>query len=485
MKEIPSARRNPEPDRPANGPENGEITPIRALYIGNNRYPAGFTMHLRSQHNRSNPAMYRSVNRIEVRAWNRTVGAVTLDAASGCCIFEYDPSWQAGGIELAPLTMPLAETVHTFPLLPEAAFMRLPGLLADSIPDRFASRLIETYLAKEGLSPEAITPLDRLAYMGSSGMGALEFRPVRGPRFSKPKELEIDHLVAASNAALAGNFHNDREAEAGTANLFQVGTSAGGEQPKAVISWNEETDEIRSGQLPAGPGFEHWIIKLDGVGVEDEAANDCSAGRIEYAYSMMAKAAGIAMTECCLLEENGRAHFMTRRFDRREGEKLHMQSLCALRHLDFTRRDAHDYDRYFETAGALGLPETAMQEAFRRMVFNVLAANCDDHTRQLSFLMDPDGNWSLSPACGLTHAFTPYGEWKFRHRMSVNGKFSDSSREDFDMVGRRFTVPDHESIISEVAEAVGRWPEFAAAARISPEAALRIRQDFPDRTAAP
>lgn len=424
--------------------------------------------------------MYRSVNRIEVRAWNRTVGTVTMEPGSGNCIFEYDPSWQAGGIELAPLTMPLSQAVHAFPLLPEATFMRLPGLLADSIPEGFGSRLIETYLVSEGLSPEAITPLDRLAYMGNSGMGALEFRPMRGPRFSKPKELEIDSLVAASDAAFAANIHNDRETEAALTNLFQVGASAGGKQPKAVIAWNEESDEIRSGQLPAGPGFELWIIKLDGVAMDCDTSCESSSGRIEYAYSMMAKAAGIAMTECGLLEENGRAHFMTRRFDRRDGEKLHMQSLCALRHLDCIEGETHDYDRYFETVKALGLPEPAMQEAFRRMVFNVLAANCDDHTRSLSFLMDAAGTWSLSPAYGLTHAFTPYGEWKFRHRMSVNGKFRDIARQDFEAVGNRFSVPDHEGIVRDVAEAVRRWPEFATAVRLTQDALLRVQQDFPD-----
>ena len=210
--------------------------------------------------------MYRPVTLIEVRAWEKTVGAISLDSGTGYYVFEYAPAWQAGGIELAPLVMPLKERLHMFPLLPEPTFMRLPAMLADAIPDDFGNALIDAWLAKAGVPKEAITPLDRLAYMGKRGMGALEFRPVRGPRHTKATAVEIATLVISSREALAGTIDGDRETHAAIMNLIQVGTSAGGARAKAVIAWNPDTNEIRSGQLPADPGFEHWLLKLDGVG---------------------------------------------------------------------------------------------------------------------------------------------------------------------------------------------------------------------------
>ena len=423
--------------------------------------------------------MYRAVDLIEVRAWGATVGGVSIDPRLGYYVFEYDSKWQARGIELAPLTMPARQALHVFPLLPEATFRRLPAMLADALPDDFGNALIDAYLAREGVPKAAITPLDRLAYMGGRGMGALEFKPTRGPRHRKATAVEISQLVTSSRQALSGKFDGDRETEAAIMNLIQVGTSAGGARAKAVIAWNSETNVIRSGQLPADPGFEYWLLKLDGVGKDHELGTGGHYGRIEYAYALMAQAAGIAMSECRLLEENGRAHFMTRRFDRQAGAKQHIQTLCAMQHLDYKQRATHDYNQYFQAIIALKLPQAALAEGFRRMAFNAFAANCDDHTKNLSFLMDEQGRWELAPAYDVTHAYNPQGEWTYQHLMSVNGKFREMTRADLAVVGDRFLVPDYRGIIKKIAETIRRWPEFAAAAGLPAHEAGRIWEDFP------
>ena len=424
--------------------------------------------------------MYRPVDLIEVRAWGATVGGVSIDPGLGYYVFEYDPKWQARGIELAPLTMPVSQSLHVFPLLPEATYKRLPAMLADALPDDFGNALIDAWMAREGVPKSAITPLDRLAYLGARGMGALEFRPTRGPRHRKATAVAISRLVVSARNALSGKFDGDRETEAAITNLIQVGTSAGGARAKAVIAWNPETLEIRSGQLPADPGFDYWLLKLDGVGKDHELGTGGFYGRIEYAYYLMAKATGIEMFESRLLEENDRAHFMTRRFDRQNGSKQHIQTLCAMQHLDFKQRGTHDYNQYFQAITALRLPETALEKGFRRMVFNVLAANCDDHTKNLSFLMDESGKWQLAPAYDVTHAYNPKGEWTYQHLMSVNGKFQGITRADLEAVGDRFLIPGYRRIIKSVSEAVGRWPEFAGAAGLPPAEIQRVREDFPD-----
>ncbi len=424
--------------------------------------------------------MYRPVDLIEVRAWGATVGGVSIDPGLGYYVFEYDPKWQARGIELAPLTMPVSQSLHVFPLLPEATYKRLPAMLADALPDDFGNALIDAWMAREGVPKSAITPLDRLAYLGARGMGALEFRPTRGPRHRKATAVAISRLVVSARNALSGKFDGDRETEAAITNLIQVGTSAGGARAKAVIAWNPETLEIRSGQLPADPGFDYWLLKLDGVGKDHELGTGGFYGRIEYAYYLMAKATGIEMFESRLLEENDRAHFMTRRFDRQNGSKQHIQTLCAMQHLDFKQRGTHNYNQYFQAIAALKLPETALEEGFRRMVFNVLAANCDDHTKNLSFLMDESGKWQLAPAYDVTHAYNPKGEWTYQHLMSVNGKFQGITRADLEAVGDRFLIPGYRRIIKSVSEAVGRWPEFAGAAGLPPAEIQRVREDFPD-----
>lgn len=414
---------------------------------------------------------YTPTNVINVFAWGKSVGAVAQDSSTGYYAFEYDDSWIRRGIELAPLTMPLGRTVYAFPNLSLETYKRLPAALADALPDKFGNALIDAYLAQQGVNPEAIKPLDRLAYMASRSMGALEFRPAKGPRTKQPTAVALSELVGASRRALAGHFAGDKETEAALLNLIQVGTSAGGARAKAVISWNRDTNEIQSGQYAAKPGFEHWLLKLDGVGEDHELGSSEQYGRIEYAYANMAKQAGIEMAECHLLEENGRAHFMTKRWDREGETKIHVQTLCAMAELDFNQRGAHDYAQYFLVLNQLGMGPDERAQAFRRMVFNVLAANCDDHTKNLSFILPEGGNWALSPAYDVTHAYAPTGQWTYQHLMSVNGKFIGITFKDMIAVAERFEVPKPTAIIREVREALEAWSDFAKAAGIS--AAIR------------
>lgn len=430
---------------------------------------------------------YTPVSVVEVRAWGELVGALAPDARSGSYAFEYAPGWRATGIELAPLTTPLSRPLSAYPSLPEATFHRLPPFVADALPDDFGNALVTAYLASHGVARSSITPLDRLAYLGSRGMGALEFRPTRGPQRRKPTALELSDLVVGARSALSGRIEGDAEAAAALATLIQVGTSAGGARAKAIIAWNPETGEVRSGQLPAETGFEQWMIKLDGVGRDTELGSSAGYGRIEYAYHLMALEAGIEMSPCRLLEENGRAHFMTKRFDRTDPEdgarRIHLQTLCAMAELDYRQRGTHDYAQYLQTVAALDLGEEAMTEAFRRMVFNVAVRNCDDHTKNFSFLLDAphDGpaSWRLAPAYDITYAYNPAGAWTYQHLMSVEGRFDDIGRAELLAVADRFQVPERFAVLDRVRDAVASWPRFAAAAGVSPEDADRIRATFP------
>ena len=423
--------------------------------------------------------MYTPVNVIQVYAWGEFVGALALDPRLGFYAFEYDPRWLRTGRELAPLQMPGSASPYVFPSLPVETFQRLPALLADALPDRFGNALIDAYLAGKGVDKARITAIDRLAYMGERSMGALSFKPTRGPRKLKPTAVEVSQLVGAARAALQGQFGDDRQTEAALTQLIHVGTSAGGARAKAVVALHPVTGELRSGQLPADPGFEHWLLKFDGVGMDHELGTGGHYGRIEYAYHLMARSAGIDMPDCRLLEENGRAHFMIQRFDRdAASDKLHMQTLCAMDHLDYNQRGTHDYAQLFQVIDRLRLGPATRAEAFRRMVFNVVAANCDDHTKNHSFLMDRAGQWRLSPAYDVTHAYNPQGAWTHQHLMSVNGRFSGITRQDCLAVADRFLVPDAKSVLRQVAEAVRQWPVFAQQAGLPEDEARRVERDF-------
>jgi len=422
---------------------------------------------------------YVPLDVVEVLAWGRTVGAVALDLRSGFYVFEYDPAWRRIGVELAPKTMPTATARHVFPALPPVTFHRLPALLADALPDDFGNALTTSFLVNEGVDRGSITPLDRLAYLGNRGTGALEFKPARGPRTRKPTAVALSELVTAARSAVTGGFGSGDGITEALSHLIAVGTSAGGARAKAVISWNPETDEVRSGQLGADPGFQQWLVKLDGVGPDLDLGESADYGRIEYAYSNMARAAGITMTECRLLHEGGRAHFMTRRFDRRpDGTKVHMQTLCALAHLDFRQIGVHDYAELFDLIDRLNLGPDARAEAFRRMVFNVAAANCDDHTKNVSFLLEPGGEWEVSPAYDMTHAHSPTSTWTAQHLMAVNGRRVGITADDLSVVADRFAVPGSRPIVVQVLDATDSWSEFAQQAGVGATAADEVGRDL-------
>jgi serine/threonine-protein kinase HipA len=420
---------------------------------------------------------HQAVDRIEVWLWDQFVGAAALDPGLGFYVFAYDPGFARAGIEPSPLQMPVADDERTFvfPALPVDTFQRLPAMLADALPDNFGNALIDRWLADRGVPRTAITPLDRLAYMGKRAMGALQFKPSRGPASRQPFAIELSQLIGVARAALRGTWDDDDATAASLRSILEVGTSAGGARAKAVVAWNPITREMRSGQLDAPPGFEHWLLKFDGVGQDRELGTSQDYGRIEFAYHLMARAAGITMTECRLLEENGRAHFMTRRFDR-EGSSTrhHVQTLCAMAHLDFRQRAANAWSQLFLCMRALGLPRDDFVEAFRRMAFCVMARNCDDHTKNVSFLLRRGAAWRLAPAYDLTFAHNPRGEWTNQHLMSVNGVFRDISAADLLTEGDRFGIGEAKGILGEVRRALARWREFATAAGVAPAVVEQI-----------
>jgi serine/threonine-protein kinase HipA len=367
------------------------------------------------------------------------------------------------------------ENPYVFTDLPETTYRRLPAMLADSLPDDFGNALIDRYMAEKGIAISQITQLDRLAYMSKRAMGALEFKPGRGPKTQTPTALEMNNLIIAARKMLKGNLHDDDHASATLRSIIEVGTSAGGARAKAVIAWNPQTKEICSGQVDAQQGFEHWLLKFDGMGIDKELGVSQDYGRIEYAYYLMATAAGIRMTTSGLLEENGRAHFMTKRFDRSDGNiKYHMQSLCAMNHLDYKKKSVNSYEQFFMTIHQLSLGHAAAVEAFRRMVFNVMARNCDDHTKNFSFLLREGSSWELAPAYDVTFAHNPIGEWTSQHLMSVNGKFADIKMDDLMAVADRFGIGEAKQIMTEIKIAIKAWPEFAKKAGVNQKEINRI-----------
>ena len=419
-----------------------------------------------------------SASVVEVRAWGRTVGAIAR-SGSAAFGFEFDPGWVRSGIQISPIHLPLAvREVYRFPTLNRETWHALPPAIADSLPDRFGNAIIDAEFARQGAAPGQATALDRLVYTGARAMGALEFLPDQGPKNPPPTTLDIGRLVTVARDVVAGRLGDEHESAAALEQILSIGTSAGGARAKAVVNLDPVSQEVRPGQLPQ-EGYESWLLKFDGVGEDNELGTPDDYGRTEYAYSLMARAAGIEMTPTRLLEEGGRAHFMTRRFDRPGGiRRLHSQTLCALSILDYNQRGAHDYAQLFQAIDALGLGADARPQAFRRLVFNWMAANCDDHTKNHSFLMDEQGSWSLSPAYDLTHAYNPRGEWTYQHLMSVNGKFTGLTRSDLVEFAERHGVLGAGALIDEVAESVASWPEYAATAGLSSRLMERIRDDF-------
>ncbi|MEZ4997532.1 MAG: type II toxin-antitoxin system HipA family toxin [Bacteroidales bacterium] len=417
----------------------------------------------------------------EVKIWGKLAGAVAWNEEDRYASFEFDPDFMRLGWDLSPLRMPVAggRKIFSFPELRRDrdsgydTFRGLPGLLADSLPDRFGNQLISAWLAQQGRTPESMNPIEMLCFIGTRGMGALEFEPPVMKEYVRPFSIEIDSLVDTARKILSRreafvtNLRGDEEQA--VTEILKIGTSAGGARPKAVIAWNEKTGEVRSGQTVALKGFEHWLIKLDGVS-DIQLGASRGYGRVEMAYHNMAKACGIEMMPSRLLEENGRAHFMTRRFDREGADtKHHVQTFCALKHFDYNQVNSYSYEQLFQCMRELKLTYADMEQMYRRMVFNVIARNCDDHTKNFSFMMKQGGKWELAPAYDLCHAYRPGSEWVSRHALSINGKRNDISKKDLLITGESAGLRKPSEIIGEINHTVNNFRKFAGEVLVTPK----------------
>ncbi|MCA0447339.1 MAG: type II toxin-antitoxin system HipA family toxin [Bacteroidetes bacterium] len=421
------------------------------------------------------------MNTAYVKIWGELVGAVAWNDSTGIATFEYDAAFKRKGWDLAPLQMSIFENKNSFefPALRKKAdptfdtFKGLPGLLADMLPDRYGNELINLWLAQQGRPPNSMNPVEMLCFIGTRGMGALEFEPVTLRENKKSFSLEIDSLVdiarkmLSKREAFSTNLNADEEKS--LVEIFKIGTSAGGARPKAVIAYNEKTGEVKSGQTNAPKGFEHWLIKLDGVS-DVQIGTSKGYGRVEMAYYNMAVACGIDMMPSRLFEENGRAHFMTKRFDREGGStKHHIQTFCAMKHFDFNQVTSYSYEQLFQTMRELKLPYPDAEQLFRRMVFNVVARNCDDHTKNFAFRLKKNGQWELAPAYDICHAYQPNHKWVSQHALSVNGLRSNITRDDLLVIGKSIKNKKSAETIDQICNTVGKWKTFADEVKVSPD----------------
>jgi serine/threonine-protein kinase HipA len=421
------------------------------------------------------------VTNAKVKLWGRTVGAVSWDESRALGVFEYNPKFLSSSVEISPIVMPKSTRIYEFPGNrprggEDSAFNGLPGLLADSIPDKFGNALIDSWLIRQGRSRDSMNPVERLCYVGKRGMGALEFEPAIRKALNKAVDVEVALLVELANEVLGNRLKLSGALEYskdGLQEILRVGTSAGGARAKAVLAWNPQTNDFKSGQLNAPPGYEHWLLKFDGVeSLDDHNLEDTKGyGRIEYGYYLLARECGIHMMPSRLHEESGRAHFMTKRFDREGDTKRHVQSLCALRHYDYNLPRVYSYEQAVEACRMLNLGMTDIEQLVRRAYFNILARNQDDHTKNIAFIMDKAGTWSLSPAYDITYAFNPDKFFTREHQMSLNGKTEHFVKEDLVAFGQFAGLKKHRSIalFNEVGEAVQMWPAFAKQAGVKSE----------------
>ena len=412
-----------------------------------------------------------------VNIWNNRVGAVAWNSSAEIGSFEFEPAFLRNQWDLAPVLMPLNDAkgrIFSFSELKKSAtFKGLPGLLADVLPDRYGNTLINSWLTRRGRPSDSMNPVEMLCFIGERGVGALEFEPPEPKVSQTSTKIEINDLVNVVNEILTGrqNFKTNlaENEEKALIDILKIGTSAGGARAKALIAFNPITNEVRSGQVMAPKGFNHWLIKFDGV-EDSQIGASYGFGRVEMAYHLMAKDAGIEMTECRLLEENGRAHFMTRRFDRESNnDKLHVQSFCAMQHYDFNEINLYSYEQLFETMRLLGLPYPQAEQLFRRMVFNVIARNCDDHTKNFAFIMDKTGVWKLSPAFDICHSFSPGSNWVSQQSLSVNNKRQHITNDDFLSVAKLMNVKKSANIVNQINEVVANWPKYAEKTLVKPE----------------
>lgn len=412
-----------------------------------------------------------------INVWNKRVGAIAWDVDTALASFEFEPAFLANEWDLSPLKMPIAngsKRVFSFPVLSRTTtFKGLPGLLADVLPDKYGNSLINAWLSRNGRPSDSMNPVELLCFIGKRGMGALEFEPIIPKPNNGATKIELESLINIAQEILSGkqdfNANLSNEESKALSDMLKIGSSAGGARAKAVIAFNTDTKEIRSGQADAPKGYSHWLLKFDGV-TDQQLGTSSGYGRIEMAYHLMAKEAGIEMTECRLLEENGRAHFMTRRFDRENGkDKLHIQSFCAIAHYDFNEVTSFSYEQLFETMRRLLLPYTDAEQLYRRMVFNVMARNCDDHTKNFSFSMNKTGQWKLAPAFDICHSYRPSSTWVSQHSLSINGKRQNITREDLQAVAKNMNIKKASTIINQVNDVVSRWNDFAAQTNVKGE----------------
>ena len=416
-----------------------------------------------------------------VNMFGLPVGTFRWDERYGVAAFEYDASFIGRGLEPSPLMMPVREgRVYSFAGLDKETFKGLPGMLADSLPDTYGRALFDRWLVLTGR--RSSNPIETLCFLGKRCMGALEFEPAMDIPYDPHARFEIDSLVNVASDALAEkssfgvNLNDDKKSA--IAEILRLGTSAGGQRAKAIIAYNKETGEVRSGQVEAPAGFDYYLIKMDGVSATAGFKETGNYGRLEYSFYKLAETCGIDMSESFLIEENGRAHFMTRRFDRKNGRKVHMQTLCGIAHYDYRLHKAYSYEQAFNVIRALRLPYSAAQEMFRRMVFNVVARNQDDHTKNISFLMDEDGQWRLSPAYDMGYAYNPQGGWTATHQMSVNGKFDGITRDDLLAFARQNNIKDASSMIDGICEKASHWPELAEGCGVPQEMTAHIASNM-------
>lgn len=408
-----------------------------------------------------------------INLWGNRVGAVAWDTNTQTASFEYEPKFTANNWEVAPLKMPLnqANQIFSFPdLVRNSTFKGLPGLLADVLPDKYGNQLINAWLAQNGRPENSLNPVELLCFIGTRGMGALEFEPVNFKSNQTAFTIEMDNLVKITQEVVNNrqdfetNLNGDEQKA--LLDILKIGTSAGGARPKAIIAYNEKTGVIKSGQGKAPKGYNHWLIKLDGVS-DSQFGASTGYGRVEMAYYLMAKACEIEMTECRLLEENGRAHFMTQRFDREDGDiKHHIQTFCGMQHFDFNNVNSYSYEQLFQTMRLLRLPYPQAEQMFRRMVFNVMARNCDDHTKNFAFRLRKGQNWELTPAYDMCHAFRPGSEWVSQHALSINGKRNAITKEDLVTVAKLMNIKKAKEIIQQTSEVIKNWTSFAEETKI-------------------
>jgi serine/threonine-protein kinase HipA len=426
------------------------------------------------------------INSAFINLWGERVGAIAWNADTGIADFEYEPGFLRSGLDIAPLKMPISAAggrIYSFTELRDnQTFKGLPGLLADVLPDRYGNTLINTWLARAGRAADSMNPIEMLCFIGQRGMGALEFEPVVPKGRNISTKLEVDSLVEISEAILSGrkDFHTDLSAdeEKGLLDILKIGTSAGGARAKAVIAYNSKTGEVRSGQAEAPKGFTQWLIKFDGVH-DAQFGTSREYGRVEMAYHMMAVDCGITMTECRLLEEHDRAHFMTRRFDRvPEKGKIHVQTFCAIQHFDFNNVGSYSYEQLFQTMRSLRLDYPQAEQMYRRMVFNILARNCDDHTKNFAFMMDQTGQWALAPAYDVCHAYRPDSPWVSQQSLSVNGKRQGINRNDLLQVAKQMNIKKADEIIRQVEDILKSWPKYSSQYNVKTDMQDAIAQTF-------